>query len=160
MAGKGKRKERKRRRPRAPRWLLPVIVLGVVGFLYVRPITTYLETRSQLGIPRNCCLTFFFTHKAKPTRNVDKIARFGCGSGRDVEKIEILIRPAACTSFNDVARSGYSCTSQLALKPEAFSGRKPLCDRVDRRDEAIGESEYAKLPVITAHARRAANVMP
>ena len=48
MAGKGKRKERKRRRPRAPRWLLPVIVLGVVGFLYVRPITTYLETRSQL----------------------------------------------------------------------------------------------------------------
>jgi hypothetical protein len=48
MAGKGKRKERKRRRPRAPRWLLPLIVLGVVGFLYVRPITTYLETRSQL----------------------------------------------------------------------------------------------------------------
>ena len=48
MAGKGKRKERKGRRPRAPRWLLPVIVLGVVGFLYVRPITTYLETRSQL----------------------------------------------------------------------------------------------------------------
>jgi cell division protein FtsB len=48
MAGKGKRKERERRRPRAPRWLLPVIVLGVVGFLYVRPITTYLETRSQL----------------------------------------------------------------------------------------------------------------
>jgi hypothetical protein len=28
MAGKGKRKERKRRRLRAPRWLLPVIVLG------------------------------------------------------------------------------------------------------------------------------------
>ena len=37
------------RRPKAPRWLLPVLVLGVVGFLYVRPITTYLETRDQLG---------------------------------------------------------------------------------------------------------------
>ena len=48
MAGKGKRVERQRRRPRAPRWLLPVIVLGVVGFLYVRPITSYLETRNQL----------------------------------------------------------------------------------------------------------------
>ena len=34
--------------PRAPRWLLPVVVLGVVGFLYVRPITSYLETRNQL----------------------------------------------------------------------------------------------------------------
>jgi len=52
MAGKGKRTERPKRthrRPRAPRWLLPLLVLGVVGFLYVRPITTYLETRDQLG---------------------------------------------------------------------------------------------------------------
>ncbi len=48
MAGKGKRAERERRRLRAPRWLLPLVVLGVVGFLYVRPITTYLETRKQL----------------------------------------------------------------------------------------------------------------
>lgn len=48
MAGKGKRSERRRRRPKAPRWLLPLVVLGVVGFLYVRPITTYLETRNQL----------------------------------------------------------------------------------------------------------------
>lgn len=51
MAGKGKRRtdaKRERRRPRAPRWLLPVVVLGVVGFLYVRPITSYLETRNQL----------------------------------------------------------------------------------------------------------------
>lgn len=48
MKGKGKRARQERRRPRAPRWLLPVVVLGVVGFLYVRPITSYLETRSQL----------------------------------------------------------------------------------------------------------------
>ena len=36
------------RRVRLPRWLLPLVVLGAVGFLYVRPITTYLETRDQL----------------------------------------------------------------------------------------------------------------
>ncbi len=53
MAGKGKRVERQRRRPRAPRWLLPVIVLAVVGFLYVRPITSYLETRNQLDERRS-----------------------------------------------------------------------------------------------------------
>jgi cell division protein FtsB len=32
-----------------PRWVLPLAVFGVVGFLYVRPISTYLDTRSQLG---------------------------------------------------------------------------------------------------------------
>ena len=48
MAGKGKRKRERTRRRRAPRWLLPVVVLGVVSFLYVRPIDTYLETRGQL----------------------------------------------------------------------------------------------------------------
>jgi septum formation initiator len=31
-----------------PRWLLPVAVLGAIGFLYVRPISSYVETRSQL----------------------------------------------------------------------------------------------------------------
>jgi cell division protein FtsB len=36
------------RRRKAPKWLLPVLVLGIVGYLYVRPITTYLETRDQL----------------------------------------------------------------------------------------------------------------
>jgi cell division protein FtsB len=41
------------RRPRLPRWLLPLVVFGVVGFLYVRPITTYLETRSQLAERRD-----------------------------------------------------------------------------------------------------------
>jgi cell division protein FtsB len=53
MAGKGKRADGHRRRPRAPRWLLPLLVLGVVGFLYVRPITTYLETRNQLDERRS-----------------------------------------------------------------------------------------------------------
>jgi hypothetical protein len=32
-----------------PRWLLPLVVFGAVGFLYVRPITTYLDTRQQLA---------------------------------------------------------------------------------------------------------------
>jgi cell division protein FtsB len=36
------------RRPRVPRWLLPLAVLGAVGFLYVRPIDSYLQTRNQL----------------------------------------------------------------------------------------------------------------
>lgn len=47
MAAKGKRK-RGRLRRRAPRWLLPAVVLVVAGFLYFRPISTYLETREQL----------------------------------------------------------------------------------------------------------------
>jgi cell division protein FtsB len=41
------------RRVRLPRWLLPLAVLGAVGFLYVRPITTYLETRDQLDERRS-----------------------------------------------------------------------------------------------------------
>ena len=32
----------------APRWLLPLVVLGVMAFLYARPIASYLETRDQL----------------------------------------------------------------------------------------------------------------
>ena len=49
MARKGKTTTGRRLRGRrAPRWLLPVLALGVVGYLYVRPITTYLETRNQL----------------------------------------------------------------------------------------------------------------
>jgi cell division protein FtsB len=43
-----KRRRRRRRRYSAPRWLLPLVVFGVVGFLYVRPISAYLDTRSQL----------------------------------------------------------------------------------------------------------------
>ncbi len=45
-----RQKERRRRRHvRLPGWLLPVLVFGAVGFLYVRPITSYLETRDQLA---------------------------------------------------------------------------------------------------------------
>lgn len=50
---KSERPARGRRRPlrraRLPRWLLPLVVFGAVGFLYVRPITTYLDTREQLA---------------------------------------------------------------------------------------------------------------
>jgi len=45
---------RRPRRPRlarlrVPRIVLPLAVLGVVAFLYVRPISSYLETREQLA---------------------------------------------------------------------------------------------------------------
>jgi len=46
---KRKRRTSKKQRRRAPRWLLPVAVLAVVGFLYMRPIASYMETRDQLG---------------------------------------------------------------------------------------------------------------
>ena len=55
MAGKRRRRRTGResrvkalRGLRMPRWLLPVLVFVAVGFLYYRPITTYLETRQQL----------------------------------------------------------------------------------------------------------------
>jgi cell division protein FtsB len=47
--GKRRSKRTKKQRRRAPRWLLPVVVLGVMAFLYARPIASYLETRDQLA---------------------------------------------------------------------------------------------------------------
>ena len=47
MAAK-RRTSRRRQRRRIPRWVLPLAVLAAVGFLYVRPIDSYLETRNQL----------------------------------------------------------------------------------------------------------------
>lgn len=43
-----RRTSRRRQRRRIPRWVLPLAVLAAVGFLYVRPIDSYLETRNQL----------------------------------------------------------------------------------------------------------------
>ena len=40
---------RARPRRRRLRLLLPVAVLGVMGFLYYHPLASYLETRSELG---------------------------------------------------------------------------------------------------------------
>ncbi len=37
------------RRRRRPRWLLPLAVLVVMGFLYYRPLSSYLQTRSELS---------------------------------------------------------------------------------------------------------------
>lgn len=48
-----RRTRRSIRRLRPPRWVLPLVVLAAVGFLYVRPITTYLETREQLAERRS-----------------------------------------------------------------------------------------------------------
>ena len=47
--GAGKREQRQRRRLRL---LLPVIILTVMAFLYYRPLSSYLETRSELGSRR------------------------------------------------------------------------------------------------------------
>jgi cell division protein FtsB len=49
VARPGKRGKRRLRRRRAPRWLLPLVVFGVMAFLYARPISSYLETRDQLA---------------------------------------------------------------------------------------------------------------
>jgi len=48
---KQRRRRPARRRLRRPRWLrlvIPIAVLGVVGFLYWHPIATYVETRRDL----------------------------------------------------------------------------------------------------------------
>ena len=37
------------KRPRVPRFVVPLVVLGVVAMLYVRPISSYAETRDQLA---------------------------------------------------------------------------------------------------------------
>jgi len=52
VAAQAKRKQakkRSRKRRRAPRWLLPLVAAGVMAFLYMRPIGSYLETRDQLA---------------------------------------------------------------------------------------------------------------
>lgn len=48
MQGKRRGTRGRRRRLVAPRWLLPLAVLGVTAFLYARPLASYLETRDQL----------------------------------------------------------------------------------------------------------------
>ncbi len=37
------------KRPRVPRFVVPLVVLGVVAMLYVRPLGSYAETRDQLA---------------------------------------------------------------------------------------------------------------
>ena len=54
-----------------PRWLLPVAVLGVMGFLYMRPISSYLETREQLSERR----TEVATLRAERARVVARLER-------------------------------------------------------------------------------------
>jgi len=54
----GRTRRSRRRTPslrslRVPSWLLPIAVLAAVGFLYVRPISAYLETRDQLADRRS-----------------------------------------------------------------------------------------------------------
>ena len=49
VAERGERRRVRWRRLKAPRLLLPFVVLGVVAFLYVRPLGSYFETRDQLA---------------------------------------------------------------------------------------------------------------
>jgi cell division protein FtsB len=59
------------RRQRIPRWLLPLVVLGAVGFLYYQPITTYLETREQLAERRSEVATLR-TERARVTARLER----------------------------------------------------------------------------------------
>lgn len=49
MARKPSKEPRRKRRLRI---LLPVVVLTVMAFLYYRPLSTYLQTRDELGARR------------------------------------------------------------------------------------------------------------
>ncbi len=46
---RGERRRVRLKRPRVPRFVVPLVVLGVVAMLYVRPISSYAETRDQLA---------------------------------------------------------------------------------------------------------------
>ena len=46
---RGKRRRVRLKRPSVPRFVVPLVVLGVVAMLYVRPISSYAETRDQLA---------------------------------------------------------------------------------------------------------------
>ena len=59
------------RRARLPRWLLPLVVFGAVGFLYVRPITTYLDTREQLS-ERRAEVTSLRAERARVTARLER----------------------------------------------------------------------------------------
>ena len=59
---------------RMPRWLLPVLVFAAVGFLYYRPITTYLETRQQLAERRTEVATLR-AERSAPAPRVSSRAR-------------------------------------------------------------------------------------
>ena len=49
---RGERRRVRLKRPRVPRFVVPLVVLGVVAMLYVRPISSYAETRDQLDRDR------------------------------------------------------------------------------------------------------------
>ena len=72
MSARGKRRtKRKQPRRRAPRWLLPLAVIGVMGFLYMRPITSYLETRNQLD-ERRAEVTLLRAERARVTGRLER----------------------------------------------------------------------------------------
>ena len=84
---RGKKSTRRsvRRRPlprwrRLPPWLLPVLVVGAVGFLYIRPITSYMETRDQLTERRSEVATLRaerarVTARLERATSLDELAR-------------------------------------------------------------------------------------
>jgi cell division protein FtsB len=75
-----KPKKRSLRRRRMPAWLLPVLVFGAVGFLYIRPISSYLETRDQLAERRTEVATLRaerarVTARLERATSLDELAR-------------------------------------------------------------------------------------
>jgi cell division protein FtsB len=71
VAAQGKRRRKKQQRRRAPRWLLPLLVVGVMAFLYMRPITSYLETRDQLA-ERRAEVTELRAERARVTARLER----------------------------------------------------------------------------------------
>jgi cell division protein FtsB len=59
------------RRRRRFRLLLPVAVVAVMAFLYVRPISSYMQTRSELGARRAQVVTL----RAEKARLERRLAR-------------------------------------------------------------------------------------
>jgi cell division protein FtsB len=59
------------RRRRRSRWLLPLAVLTVMAFLYYRPLSTYVQTRNELGARRAQVVTL----RAEKARLERRLAR-------------------------------------------------------------------------------------
>ncbi|MGI8973027.1 MAG: septum formation initiator family protein [Gaiella sp.] len=55
-----------------PRWLLPILVVVVVGFLYYRPLSSYVETRSALEA-RTDEVVALRLERARVTRRLERV---------------------------------------------------------------------------------------
>jgi hypothetical protein len=112
--GKG-RSTRTRRQSsrRAPRWLFPVVVLGIMAFLYARPIASYMDTRDQLA-ERRAEVASLRAERARVTArlervtSLDELARAARGIGyvRPDEHLFIVKGTAAWSRRHAADESG------------------------------------------------------